>query len=66
MYLRERRVCLFCGAYYDQKRLEKGFKKFVYRQSYLQDLTCKNCGSDDIGLEIEVVSEHAEKSDSEL
>lgn len=58
MYLRERRICNNCGAYYDEKRLEKGFTKFLYRQSYLSDYPCKHCGLYELMLEVEVVSEH--------
>lgn len=56
MFIRERRICGNCGTYYDEKWLEKGFKTFVYRQSYLA-YGCKNCGLYELMLEIEVVSD---------
>lgn len=60
MYIRERRICGNCQAYYDEKRLEKGFKTFLYRPSYLK-YRCKNCGWHELMLEIEVVSERTPK-----
>lgn len=48
---------MHCGAYYDTKTYPHNFKIIRFRKSYLEDLQCKNCGSPDIAVEIEVVHE---------